>query len=112
VKRTGVVGHKSLTKRLVVESLSDIETSNFKTLLTYRFLISITRQKRPTFINRGAAYEIIIHIILNAHVPTRKHTCNCNVHGIYMRTSYFLKHSKQKIAQEMPLLAPSLALKP
>ena len=28
VKRTGVVGHKSLsTKRLVVESLSDIETS-------------------------------------------------------------------------------------
>ena len=33
-------GHKSLsTKRLVVESLSDIETSNFKALLTYHFLI-------------------------------------------------------------------------
>ena len=30
---------KSLsTKRLVVESLSDIETSNFKALLTYHFL--------------------------------------------------------------------------
>ena len=42
VKRTGVVGHKSLrTKRLVVESLSDIETSIFKVLLTYHFLISI-----------------------------------------------------------------------
>ena len=40
VKRTGVVGHKSLsTKRPVVESLSDIETFNFKTLLTYHFLI-------------------------------------------------------------------------
>ena len=39
VKRTGVVGHKSLsTKRLVVESLSDIETSNFKAFLTYHFL--------------------------------------------------------------------------
>jgi len=36
VRTTGVVGHKSLsTKRLVVESLSDIETSNFKALLTY-----------------------------------------------------------------------------
>ena len=33
-------GHMSLsTKRLVVESLSDIETSNFKALLTYHFLI-------------------------------------------------------------------------
>ena len=43
VKRTGVVGHKSLsTKRLVVESLSDIETSNFKTLLTYHFLRVVT----------------------------------------------------------------------
>ena len=41
MKRTGVVGHKSLsTKRLVVESLSDIETSNFKALLTYHSLIS------------------------------------------------------------------------
>ena len=40
VKRTGVVGHKSLsTERLVVESLSDIETSIFKALLTYHFLI-------------------------------------------------------------------------
>ena len=39
VKRTGVVGHKSLsTKRLVVESLSDIETAIFKALLTYHFL--------------------------------------------------------------------------
>ena len=39
VKRTGVVGQKSLsTKRLVVESYSDIETSNFKVLLTYHFL--------------------------------------------------------------------------
>ena len=34
VKRTGVVGHKSL----VVESLSDIETSKFKALLIYHFL--------------------------------------------------------------------------
>jgi len=43
VKRTGVVGHKSLsTKRLVVESLSDIETSNFKALLTYYFLSGVT----------------------------------------------------------------------
>jgi len=33
-----LVGHKSFTKRLVVESLSDIETSNFKALLTYHFL--------------------------------------------------------------------------
>jgi len=32
-----VVGHKFL--RLVVESLSDIETSDFKALLTYHFLI-------------------------------------------------------------------------
>ena len=40
MKRTGVVGHKSLrTKRLVVESLSGIETSNFKALLTYHSLI-------------------------------------------------------------------------
>jgi len=42
VKRTGVVGHghKSLsTKRFVVESLSDIETFNFKALLTYHILI-------------------------------------------------------------------------
>ena len=34
-------GHKSKSlsaKRLVVESLSDIETSNFKALLTYHFL--------------------------------------------------------------------------
>ena len=39
VKRTGVVGHRSLsTKRLAVESLSDIETSNFKALLTCHFL--------------------------------------------------------------------------
>jgi len=39
VKRTGVVGFKSLsTKRLVVESLSDVETSNFKAFLTYHFL--------------------------------------------------------------------------
>jgi len=38
VKRTGMVGHKSLsTKRLVVESLSDIETSIFKALLTFHF---------------------------------------------------------------------------
>ena len=36
-------GHKSLsTKRLVVKSLSDIETSNFKALLTYHFLISLS----------------------------------------------------------------------
>ena len=35
VKRTSVVGHK----KLVVESLGDIETSNFKALLTYHFLI-------------------------------------------------------------------------
>ena len=40
VKKTGVVGHKSLsTTRLVVDSLSDIETSIFKALLTYHFLI-------------------------------------------------------------------------
>ena len=40
VKRTGVVGHKSLsTKRLVVESLSDIKTSIFKALLTYHFFL-------------------------------------------------------------------------
>ena len=39
VKRTGMVGHKSLsTKRLVVESLSDMESSNFKALLIYHFL--------------------------------------------------------------------------
>ena len=37
-----MVGHKSLTtKRLVVESLSDIETSIFKALLTYHFLITV-----------------------------------------------------------------------
>ena len=42
VKRTGVVGHKSLsTKRFVVESLSDTETSIFKPLLTYHFLIKL-----------------------------------------------------------------------
>jgi len=35
VKRTSVIGHK----RLEVESLGDIETSNFKALLTYHFLI-------------------------------------------------------------------------
>ena len=41
VKRTGVVGHKSLSaKRLVVESLSDIETFIFKALLTYHWLYS------------------------------------------------------------------------
>ena len=33
-----MVGYK--TKRLVVESLNDIETSNFKALLTYHFLIN------------------------------------------------------------------------
>ena len=39
VKRTGVIGHKSFsTKKLVVESLSDIKTSIFKVLLTYHFL--------------------------------------------------------------------------
>ena len=44
VKRTSVVGHKFLsTKRLVVESLiSDIETSTFKALLTYHFLMAIS----------------------------------------------------------------------
>jgi len=42
VNRTGAVGHKSLiTKRLVVESLSNIETSIFKALLTYHFLMMI-----------------------------------------------------------------------
>ena len=48
VKRTGVVGHKSLsTKRLVVESLSDIETSIFKALLTYHFLSGINHMRSP-----------------------------------------------------------------
>ena len=48
VKKTGVVGHKSLsTKKLVVESLSDIETSKFKALLAYHFLIYC----RPTLSN-------------------------------------------------------------
>ena len=38
VKRTGVVGHKSLsTKKLLVESLSDIETSNFKSIANMPF---------------------------------------------------------------------------
>jgi len=47
IKRTGVVGHKSLsTKRLVVESLSDIETSKFKALLTYHFLIAFVAFNR------------------------------------------------------------------
>ena len=42
VKRTGMVGHKSLsTKRLMVESLSDMETSIFKALLTYHCLILV-----------------------------------------------------------------------
>ena len=41
-KRTGMVGHKSLSiKRIVGEALSDIETSNFKALLTYHFLIAV-----------------------------------------------------------------------
>ena len=38
VKRTVMFGPKFLsTKRFVVESLSDKETSNFKALLTYHF---------------------------------------------------------------------------
>ena len=45
-KRTGVVGHKSLSaKRVVVESLSDIETSIFKALLTCYFLIIFKSDK-------------------------------------------------------------------
>ena len=50
VKRTGVVGHKSRsTKRLVVESLSDIETSNFKALLTCHFLTKVRVTEAPPF---------------------------------------------------------------
>jgi len=49
VKRTSVVCHKFLSaKRLVVESLSDIETSNFKALLTYHFLIVSRLNKGQT----------------------------------------------------------------
>ena len=38
-----MIGHKSLsTKRLMVESLSDIETSVFKALLKYHFVMLVT----------------------------------------------------------------------
>ena len=41
MKRIGMVGHKFLSiKRFVVESVSDIETSNLKALLAYHFLRS------------------------------------------------------------------------
>ena len=57
VKRTGVVGHKSLsTKRLVVESLSDIETSNFKALLTYHFLM---RERMTPGTNKDVVQSLI-----------------------------------------------------
>jgi len=49
VKRASVVSRKFLsTNRLVVESLSDIETSKFKALLTYHFLIVSILNKYQT----------------------------------------------------------------
>jgi len=73
VKRTSVVGHKSLsTKRLVVESLSDIETSNFKVLLTYQFLSEeyivstyVISQRKKQY--KGRQYITLIHTSI---VPT------------------------------------------
>jgi len=42
VQGTAVFIHNSLsTKKFVMESLSDIETFNFKVLLTYHFLILV-----------------------------------------------------------------------
>ena len=67
VKRNGIVGHKSLsTKRLVVESLSDIETSNFKALLTSYFLIYF---KSNHFLSsRHCDIKSSLYKIHNAHL--------------------------------------------
>ena len=63
-----VVGHKSLsTKRLVVESFSDIETSNFKALLTYHFLILVRRL--------GLASQVA-EVIKSPNNNTSAHTAN------------------------------------